>query len=106
MASDTEVTSGVRSCTLLRDHSARDPISRIPRRISFHVVRFGMDHNRGSPIAEQRVAAFPKRHVLVFEAALYLAFRSDCEIVHVAGVMAFGIFQAVLLVLRIKVRAR
>ena len=67
-----------------------------------------MDDQRRSAVAEQRVvvAAISKEHVIVSQFELGDALFVDAEVHHVAGVVAIGILQAVLLSIGIEVRAR
>lgn len=65
-----------------------------------------MDDDGGAAVAEQRVRTFAKSYVFVFKAGVRLSFHIDSEVQHVAGVVAFGILQAVFLVLGIEMWPR
>ncbi len=91
---------------LLRDHAAGDAIAGVARGVGLHVVGFGVDDDCSASIAEERVRAVAESYVAVFQARVGFAFHIDDEVVHVAGVVAFGILQAVLLALGIEMRPR
>ena len=92
---------------LLCDYAASDAIAGVAGGVGFVVVGFGVDDDRGAAVAEQRVRAFPEGYVVVLRLdSVSLALRVDCEILHVAGVVAFGILQPMLLGFGIEVRAR
>ena len=93
-----------RRCGLLCDRAASDAISRIAGRIGLHVISFGVNHQCGSAIAEERVAAAVEIHVLIQNCSFGAAVTINSEVVHITGVMTFGVHEAVLLVIRIKVR--
>ena len=56
-----------------------------------------MNHERRAAIAEQRMTVVSESHVFVDNRELGAAFGVNSEVIHVAGVVAFRIFQAVLL---------
>jgi hypothetical protein len=91
---------------LLCDRAAGDAVAGVAGGIGLHVVGFGVDDDAGAAVAEQGMAigAFVG-DVFVHEAEFGLAFGVDGEVVHVAGVMAFGILQSVLFGVGIEVRA-
>jgi hypothetical protein len=90
---------------LFRDHTAGDPVASIPCRIGLHVIRLGVNHQCRSAIAEQGVAVVAESDVLVHYPELGCALGAYVEVVHVAGMVAFGILQAMLLALGIEVRS-
>jgi hypothetical protein len=90
---------------LLCDHAAGYAISGVAGRIGLVVVTFGVDDDRSAAVAEKRVSAFAESYVFVFHFQIGFAFGVYGEVVHVAGVMAFGILQAVLLGFGIEMRA-
>lgn len=90
---------------LLRDGPTRNAIASISRRIRFHVVRFRMHNQRSSTITEYRVVVAGQTDVLVRDRGLGRAVRSYREVLHIAGVVTFRIFQAVLLAVGIQVSA-
>ena len=65
-----------------------------------------MDHQRGAAIAEDGMAVtWSPIHIFVDDTRLRFAISVDGEVWHIAGMMTFGILQAVLLVVRIEMRA-
>ncbi len=94
-----------RALTLLRDYAAGDAVAGVARRISFHIVGFGVDDERGASVAEQRVVVGPEVYILVLELRIGFAIRVDSEVRHVARMVAFRIFQTVLFPIRIEMRA-
>ena len=92
---------------LLRHYSAGNAIARVSRRISLHVVFFGMNDDRRSAVTEQRmaIAGIFQIHVSVSEFHGGFAVWLDGEVHHVASVMAFGALQAMLFAVWIEVRA-
>jgi hypothetical protein len=90
---------------LLRDHTAGDAVAGVAGGIGLHVVGLGMDYDRSAAVAEERVGAVAESYVCVLQFCICLAFGVYGEVVHVTGVVAVGIFQAVLLVFGIEVRA-
>ena len=64
-----------------------------------------MDDDGSAAVAEERVGAIAESYVFVLEFRVGFAFGIDGEVLHVAGVMAFGILQAVLLGVGIEMRA-
>ena len=65
-----------------------------------------MDDDGSAAVAEERVGAIAESYVFVLEFRVGFAFGIDGEVLHVAGVMAFGVLQAVLLGVGIEMRAR
>jgi hypothetical protein len=90
---------------LLGDYAAGYAVAGVAGRIGLHVVGFGVDYDRGAAIAEERVRAVPESYVFILKSGAGFAFHVDGEVLHVAGVVAFGIIEAVLLSVRIKMRA-
>ena len=64
-----------------------------------------MNYDAGAAVAEDRVGAVAESYVFVIEFGGGFAFGVDSEVQHVAGVMAFGILEAVLLGVGIEMRA-
>ena len=64
-----------------------------------------MDHDGHSSIAQKRSRTFLQRDIWIFDIRLGFPILTDREILHVAGVMSLGIFEAVLLAFRIEMSA-
>jgi len=64
-----------------------------------------VDYDRSAAIAEERVGAVAERHIFILQFRIGLAFGVDGEVQHVAGMMALGVLQAVLLAVGIEMRA-
>ena len=64
-----------------------------------------MDDDGSAAVAKERVWAIGEGDVVVFERHVSFAFYVDDEILHVAGVVALGIFESVLFAVRIEMRA-
>ncbi len=66
-----------------------------------------MNHQRSSAIAKKRVAAgsISKDDIVVSHFQLGVAFCAHSKVRHVAGVVSVGIFETMLLPIRIEVRA-
>ena len=77
----------------------------LPEGSVFIVVGFGVDDDRGAAVAEERVGVVAESYVFVLQFAIGFAFGVDGEVRHVAGVVAFGILQAVLFAVGIEMRA-
>ena len=90
---------------LFLDHATGNAVSSVPRRIGLHIVRLGMNHQGGATITEQRVAVVPQGDIFVQHFELGAALRVHREIVHIAGMVAFGILQAMLFSIGIEMRA-
>ena len=90
---------------LLRDYAAGYAVAGVAGGIGLHVVGFGVNDDCGAAVAEERVGAVAESYVFVIEFRGSFAFGVDGEVQHVAGVMAFGILQAVLLGVGIEMRA-
>src|SRR5580700_7770283 len=92
---------------LLGDYAAGDAIAGVAGGIGLHVIGFGVDDNRRAAVAEQRVAIGTlEGNVFVHEADLGPAFGVDRKILHVAGVVAFGIIESVFFVFGIEMWTR
>ncbi len=89
----------------LRDYAAGDAVAGVARRISFHIVGFGVDDERCASVAEHGVGVGAEVYILVLELPSGFAFLIDTEVRHVAGMVAFGIFQTVLFPVGIEMRA-
>src|SRR5258706_11923351 len=86
-------------------HTTSDAVPGVPGRIGFHVVSLCMDNQRRSAVAEKRVAVGSPIHVSVHQMRSYLSVSVHREILHVARVVAFRIFEPVLLAVRIEMGA-
>ena len=64
-----------------------------------------MNNQCRSAIAENGVAVISPIHVFVHDLCLRLALCVNGDILHVAGVVAFGILQSVLFIIGIEMRA-
>ena len=73
--------------------------------IRLHVVGFGVDYDRGAAVAQERMGAVAEAYVVILQFGVGDTSIVNVEILHVAGVVAFGILQAVLLTFRIEMRA-
>ncbi len=91
---------------LFADHAAGNAIAGVSRRICLHVIFLGMNDQRRSTIAEERVAigAISQADIAVRQFSGRLAVFLDREVQHVTGVVSFGILQTVFLSIGIKVR--
>jgi hypothetical protein len=85
--------------------AASDAIARIAGRVGFHVVGFCVDHECCAAIAEKRVSVIAEVYVLVGEADFCFSVGAHGEVGHVAGMVAIGTVEAVLLAVRIEMRA-
>ncbi len=99
------VAARLTSAVLLRDHAAGNAVARVAGGIGLVVVGFGVDDDCGAPVAEQRMRAVAESHVVVLQFRIGLAFRVDGKVLHVPGVVAFGILEPVLLGFGIEMRA-
>ena len=61
-----------------------------------------MDDDRSASVAEQRMGAFAKSHFFILELGIGLALSIDGKVLHIAGVVAIGIVESVLLALGIE----
>ena len=91
---------------LLRDCAAGDAVAGVAGGIGFVIVGFGMDDDRRAAVAEQRLWAVAEIDVIVLKLGVGDASGVHLDISHVAGVMAFGIVESVLLAVGIEMRAR
>jgi len=92
--------------SLLRDYAAGDAVAGVAGGIGLHVVGFGVDHDRRAAVAKERVGAVTEGYIFVFHGGIGFAFHVDSEVQHVAGVVAFGVLESVLLAFGIEMRAR
>jgi len=90
---------------LFCDYAAGDSIAGVSRRIGFHVIRFRVDDDRSSPVAEQRVSAVAERYVFILQRRVGFALYVNRKVLHIAGVMPIGILKTMLLAFRIEMRA-
>jgi len=90
---------------LLRDYAAGDAVAGVAGGIGLHVVGFGVDDDRGAAVAEEGMRAVAESYVFVLQGRVGFAFHVDGEVQHVAGVVAFGIIESVLLAIGIEMRA-
>jgi len=90
---------------LFGDHAAGDAIAGVAGGIGLHIIGFGVNDDGGATVAEEGMGAVGKGDVFVVHAEFGFAFRIDGKVEHVAGVVAFGIVQAVFLAVGIEVRA-
>ncbi len=87
------------------DHAAGDAVAGIAGGVGYIVVLAGVDHERGAGLLKQRARlVLGERDVLVDDGHLELAARRHDEVRHVAGVVAVGGVQTVLLLRRVEVR--
>lgn len=90
---------------LFAQQAAGDAVSGVARWVGFLVISLGVDDKRRATVAEQRMAAAADRDVLIFHLEVGFAVRVDGEVRVIAGVMAFGILQAVFLSIGIEMWA-
>ncbi len=90
---------------LLRDYAAGDAVAGVAGGISLHVVGSGVDDDRGTAVAEKRMRSVAESYIFVFHRRIGLPFYVDDKIEHIAGVMAFGVVESMLLVFGIEMRA-
>jgi hypothetical protein len=91
---------------LLCNGAAGYAVAGVAGGIGLVVVGFGVDDDCGTAVAEERVGAVAESHIIVLPAEpVGFALRIDLEILHVAGVVAFGILQSVFFTVGIEVRA-
>jgi hypothetical protein len=90
---------------LFCDYAAGDAVAGVAGGIGLHVVRFGVDDEGGAAVAEQRVGAVGEGDVGILERNIGFTGCADGEVLHVCGVMAFGIVEAVFFAVGIEMRA-
>jgi len=90
---------------LLCDYAAGDAVAGSAGGIGLHVVGFGVDDDCGTAIAEERVGSFAESYVGVLKFRIGLAFSVDGKVLHVAGVVAFGIVESMLFAFGIEMAA-
>ena len=89
-----------------RNYAAGDPRSGVARRVGHVVVRAGVNHNRRAALVEERVRTVAHRHLFVDDLGCTRPIRPYLNIFHVSGVRPIRVFESVLLVVGIEVRAR
>ena len=90
---------------LLRYHSAGNAIARVSRRISLHVILFGMNDHRRSTVTEKRMVVTAQVNVPVDDAQLGFAIGLSSKVGHVASVMAVIALEAMMFAVRIEMGA-
>jgi hypothetical protein len=100
-----EILHGLYSLKLFCNYAAGYAVSGVAGGIGLHVVGFGVDYDRGAAVAEEGMGAVAKSHVVILQLGMRDTFVVHVEIFHVAGMVAFGILQAVFLPFRIEVGA-
>src|ERR1700756_3675598 len=86
---------------LFRNHSTSNAVPRVPRGIGLIVVGLRVHHDRRT-VGQQRKRAVLERDIGILQLSLRLAVGSYCEVLHVAGVMSFGIVETMLLALGVE----
>src|SRR5271165_1183127 len=101
------VVRALPSWRLFRNHAAGDAVAGVARGIGLHVVGLGVNHERGASVGEQRISfrAHAQYDVGILNGGLGSAVGLHGEVGHVAVVVSGGIEEAVLLLVRIEVRA-
>src|SRR5690242_8955219 len=94
--SNCDIYVDCRCPPLFLNHSTGNPVSRVPRRISFQVICLGMNDQSRATIAEKRVAVIAKSYFLIQNLEPSVAFWVHGEIIHIASVVAVRVLQAVL----------
>jgi hypothetical protein len=92
-------------CRLFCDYAAGYAVAGVAGGIGLHVVGFGVDYEGRAAVAEQRVGAVGEGDVGILERNIGFTGCADGEVLHVSGVMAFGIVEAVFLAVGIEMRA-
>ncbi len=90
---------------LLRHYAAGDAVAGVAGGIGLHVVGLGVDDDGGAAVAEEGVGAVAEGYVVILESGVGFAFHVDDEVLHVAGVVAFGIVEAMLFAVGIEMGA-
>jgi hypothetical protein len=90
---------------LLRYYAAGDAVAGVSGGIGLHVVSFGVDDDCGAPVGEERMRPFAEGHVFVLDTRVRFSLRTNGEVQHIAGVMAFRILESMLFAVGIEVRA-
>ena len=91
---------------LFCDHAARDPVAGIAGWVGLHVISLGVNHERGAAVREHGMTVGAEGHVRIVNRRLGGPVLTHREVLHVSSVVPVGIFQSVLLVIRIEVGAR
>src|SRR5215813_3957278 len=89
-------------CRSLCDRTAGDAVSRVSRRICLHVVRFGMNYEGCSTIAENRVTVTSQIGVRISHCGSCGSICLHRKVRHVTRVRPFGVVESVLLSLWIE----
>jgi len=90
---------------LRRDQAAGDAVAGVAGGVGLHVVGLGVDHEGYAAIAEKRVRVGAEGDIVIDDGRLGRAGAADGEVGHVAGVMAVGIFEAVLFAVGVEMRS-
>ena len=90
---------------LLRDYAAGDAVAGSAGGIGLIVVGFGVDDDGSAAVAEERVGSLTESYVCVLKFRIGLAFRIHSEVLHVTGVVAFGIVESMLFAFGIEMAA-
>ncbi len=94
------------SPTLLCNHTAGDAVAGIARGVGLLVVGFGVHHESGASVAEQRMAVAAERDVFILPLEMRFAVRAHREVGVVTGVVTFRILQSMLLPIGIEMASR
>src|SRR6266404_1020677 len=86
---------------LLRNCAAGDAVAGVARGVGLLVVGLRVDHKRCSAVAEERMAVLAERHVFILCFEMRFAIRPHGEVGVVAGMVALGILQSMLLAIAI-----
>src|SRR5258705_9221365 len=89
----------------LFDNAAGDAVAGVSGWIGLLIVGIGVDDERQAAVAEDRMGAVGPGEVFGFGPQAGLAVSADCDIGVVASVVAFRIFQAMLLPVGIEMRS-
>ena len=90
------------------DDAAGDPVAGVAGGVGLHVVRLFVDDDRGSSVGENAVGGggVEGEVVHLYRCRGPVVFTDDDVLGKVAGVVAHGVLNAVLLVIGIEVRRR
>src|ERR1700756_1748127 len=80
---------------LFRDHPTSNAVPRVSCGIGLIVVGLRVHHDRRT-VGQQRMRAVLERDIGILQLSLRLAVGSYREILHVAGMMSFGIVESML----------
>src|SRR4051812_15892186 len=91
---------------LLRDDAARDAIAGVSGGITFLVVGVGVDDERSAAVCKDRIGSgCVHRNAIIHDGLLEGPIFLHVDVGHVALMWAVGIFQSVVLVTGIEMRA-